>query len=93
MSENESYQAIQCQIYDYIEIACMRQYRLYIELKSGSSIRAKAINTQIIDKEEFLVVKLEKNFETEQTQEIRLDLIKSITALDENTDFKTIDID
>ena len=90
------YSPIQCQIYDYIEIACMRRYQIEIELTSAETIKAKAKQTRIKETQEFLVVELNTNefTNTEESElEIRLDLIKSITALDKNADFKTIEID
>ena len=87
--KSSGYSQIQCQLYDYIEIACMRHYRLDIELTSGETLSGKALTTRIKDKQEFIVISAdsEKNYEE---QEIRLDLVKSITALDNNAEFKTV---
>lgn len=87
--KSSGYSPIQCQLYDYIEIACMRHYRLDIELTSGETLSGKALTTRIKDKQEFIVISAdsEKNHEE---QEIRLDLVKSITALDDNAEFKTV---
>lgn len=87
--KSSGYSPIQCQFYDYIEIACMRHYRLDIELTSGETLSGKALTTRIKDKQEFIVISAdsEKNHEE---QEIRLDLVKSITALDNNAEFKTV---
>ena len=87
--KSSGYSQIQCQLYDYIEKACMRHYRLDIELTSGETLSGKALTTRIKDKQEFIVISAdsEKNHEE---QEIRLDLVKSITALDDNAEFKTV---
>ena len=82
-----SYKPIQCGIYDYIEIACLRHYTLEIKSEDGESITATAINTRVIDRQEFLVFDVNGD-----EHQMRLDKIKSITALDTNAEFKTIQI-
>ena len=89
--KSSNYSPIQCQLYDYIEIACMRHYRLDIELTSGETISGKALTTRIRDKQEFIVISIEPE-ENRKEQEIRLDLVKSITALDKNSEFNTVTI-
>lgn len=87
-TEDENYSPIQCQIYDYIEIACMRRYHLEIELTSGETITGKAMTTKIENKQEFMVIETENN----ETQEIRLDFVNSIKPLDENAEFGRVAI-
>ena len=92
-----TYTPIQCQLYDYIEIACLRHYTLSIKLLDGSEIEGRAETTKIQDKQEFLIIKVaadqgQKEEKKEENMPIRLDKIKSITALDENAEFKTVDI-
>lgn len=82
-----AYQPIQCHIHDTLEIACMRGYTLDIELVSGETLRGIAKTTKSVNKEEFLVV------ETAQgSSEPRLDKIKRILVLNDNAEFKTIEI-
>lgn len=81
------YQPIQCHIYDYIEIACMRHYQLDILLLSGETIRGIADNTHIVNREEYLVIGVNNKI-----QEIRLDTIERITVLDKDAEFKSRDI-
>ena len=89
--DSSNYSPIQCQLYDYIEIACMRHYRLDIKLTRGETITGKAVTTRIKDKQEFIVITVEDDSEENRTeQEIRLDLVKSITALNENAEFTTV---
>ncbi len=89
MAENDSdYSPIQCQIYDYIEIACMRHYLLDIELTSGEKISGKAMTTKIENKQEFMVIETENS----EKQEIRLDLVNSIKPLDDNAEFVRVAI-
>ena len=87
-TDSSAYTPIQCQIYDYIEIACMPHYRLNIELNSGGIITGQAITTRVKNKQEFIVI---KNKDTGE-QEIRLDLVKSIQALDDNAEFGKVSI-
>lgn len=84
-----SYTPIQCHLYDYIEIACLHHYTLKIHFVNGEQIIAKAITTRIRDKEEFLVVETHEN---KIEKEIRLDKVNKITALDDNTEFETVEI-
>lgn len=79
------YSPIQCHLYDYIEIACMRHYHLDVELKSGEHLIGYAQNTQVKNKEEFLVFLI-----SGVIQLIRLDKIKRITALDSNAEFSSV---
>ena len=112
MFKEDSYTPIQCQLYDYVEIACMRHYRLDIELTTGEVITGKAMTTRIKDKQEFIVISFKsaldvsskenegseknatqsslQNSIQDNEQTIRLDLIKSITALDKNAKFETV---
>ena len=52
------YTPIRCDLYDYIEIACLRHYTLTIKLLDGEKIQGKAETTKIEDKQEFLIVSL-----------------------------------
>jgi Rho-binding antiterminator len=81
-----AYQPMNCDLYDYLEIACMRGYQLDIELKDGGRLVAKALTTRTSsDKEEFL--RLET---TDGEQEIRLDQLLAITPLDANAQFARV---
>ena len=88
-----TYTPIQCQLYDYIEIACLRHYTLSIKLLDGSEIRGRAETTKIENKQEFLLIKVVADQDQKEEEiPVRLDKIKSITALDENAEFKTVEI-
>jgi len=82
-----TYSPIRCDLYDYIEIACMRKYSLEVLLKTNVKIQGIAKNTRVKDKEEFII--LEKD---QLAFEIRLDKIKEITVLNENSEFQTVTI-
>ena len=78
-----AYQPLNCDLYDYLEIACLRGYRLDIELVDGERLVAKALTTRTAStKEEFLVVE-----KTDGQQEIRLDQLLAVTPLDDNAQF------
>jgi Rho-binding antiterminator len=77
------YQPIQCQRYDFIEIACMRRYLLSIELNDQTTLVGTAIDTKTqADKTEWLIIEQDG-----QSQSIRLDTIIAITPLTTNTEF------
>ncbi|VXB81434.1 Protein rof [Pseudomonas sp. 8AS] len=80
---NDSYQPIACDLYDYLEIACLHHYQLRIELTDGSELEAEAVNTAITaNKEEFFVVR-----GTGGEQRLRMDRLLAITPLDAGASF------
>jgi Rho-binding antiterminator len=79
------YKPIDCELHDYVEMACLHGYRLLIELADGNEFKAKAVTTRATDGEEFLVI------EGNQTpNEIRLDRLVAITPLDTGAVFGRI---
>ncbi|MED5524282.1 Rho-binding antiterminator [Gallaecimonas pentaromativorans] len=76
------YQPIRCDLYDYLEIACLFGYRLQVELASGQTFEAKALTTRVQGGEEFLTLQ-----NGEATREYRLDAITAITPLDSGARF------
>lgn len=78
-----TYQPLNCDLYDYLEIACMRGYELDIEMKDGTRLVAKALTTRTSsDKEEFLCLET-----ADGEQEIRLDHLLAITPTEANAQF------
>lgn len=78
-----TYRPMNCDLYDYLEIACLRGYRLDIELKDGARLEARALDTRTsAEKEEFLRVETANG-----QQEIRLDQLLAVTPLDANAEF------
>lgn len=78
-----AYQPMNCDLHDYLEIACLRGYRLDIELIDGARLIAKALTTRTSsDKEEFLGLET-----ADGPKEIRLDQLLAVTPLDENAQF------
>ncbi|MHC8327444.1 Rho-binding antiterminator [Pseudomonas sp. LB1P83] len=78
-----AYQPLNCDLHDYLEIACLRGYRLDIELNDGARLIAKALTTRTSsDKEEFLCLET-----ADGPQEIRLDQLLAVTPLDAGAEF------
>jgi Rho-binding antiterminator len=79
----DTYQPLNCDLHDYLEIACLYGYTLAIELSDGQRLTARAITTRTAHtREEFLEVET-----TDGRHEIRLDQLLAITPLDNNARF------
>lgn len=77
------YLPLSCELYDYIELACLHRYQLLIELEDGRQLEARAMDTETDrNKEEFLLVHSEAGRER-----LRLDQIAAITPLTEGAYF------
>ena len=77
------YQPIDCEKYDYVEIACLHRYQLEVDLTDGSRFTGTAITTKTIKNDgEYLVIET-----AEKTRSIRLDTISSLSPLDQNAKF------
>lgn len=85
MNDGKHYEPIECELHDYVEIACLYGYRLLIELVDGGSFQARAVTTRNTKDEEFLVLA-----ESEAQDEVRLDRLLAITALDEGAKFQRV---
>ena len=82
------YRPLNCDLYDYLEIACMHGYRLQVELVEGQSFAAKALDTRTApSKEEFLVLQTDAG-----PQEVRLDRLLAITPLDPGASFGRVEL-
>ncbi|WP_306163351.1 Rho-binding antiterminator [Pseudomonas sp. B14-6] len=80
---NMKYQPLDCSLYDFIEIVCMRNYELKVELLDGECLKARALTTKIsTSKEEYLQLE-----SPGRIQEVRLDMILAITILEENSGY------
>ncbi|MBV4487955.1 Rho-binding antiterminator [Pseudomonas sp. SWRI153] len=80
------YQPLNCDLYDYLEIACMRGYQLDIELIDGQRLAAKAITIRTTsDKEEFMEIE-----QAGEQSEIRLDQLLAITPQAADAEFGRI---
>mgnify|MGYP001038197422 CR=1 FL=1 len=84
----ERYQPLNCDLYDYLEIACMHAYPLRVELVDGREFQAQAITTRTApSKEEFLTLR-----SAEGDQEVRLDQLLAITPLSERALFGRVEL-
>ncbi|MES2817676.1 MAG: Rho-binding antiterminator [Pseudomonadota bacterium] len=80
------YRPLNCDLYDYLEIACMHGYSLRVELLEGSGFVAGALTTRTAaSKEEFLVLQTDDG-----RCEVRLDQLRAITPLDPDASFGRI---
>ncbi|WP_434597385.1 Rho-binding antiterminator [Pseudomonas sp. R4-83] len=82
----DRYQPLNCDLHDYLEIACLRGYQLDIELTDGQRLTARAVTTRTSgDKEEFFVIE-----QAGAQREIRLDHLLAITPEDADAEFGRI---
>ncbi|MFA7944586.1 Rho-binding antiterminator [Pseudomonas brenneri] len=83
-----AYQPLNCDLHDYLEIACLHGYRLQVELIDGRSYAARALTTRTAtSKEEFLGLCSDSG-----QFEVRLDQLLAITPLDDNARFGRIEL-
>ncbi|MBL1432565.1 MAG: Rho-binding antiterminator [Gammaproteobacteria bacterium] len=83
---SRDYHPIDCSLHDYIEIACLKQYQLKLELVDSSEIFAVAETTETrADKSEWLIVR-----DGALQHSVRLDSIVAFTPLTENAGFGRI---
>jgi Rho-binding antiterminator len=71
---NESYQPINCDDYDNLELACQHHLVLALELKDGEVLKAKASDLVSRKNVEYLVVDI-----SGESRELRLDKIASFS--------------
>lgn len=83
-----TYRPLDCDLYDYLELACLHGYRLRIELVEGPSFVARALDTRTApSKEEFLLLQTEDG-----QREVRLDQLRAITPLDPGARFGRVEL-
>ena len=78
----DDYRPLACDLYDYLEIACMHRYQLAIELVDGSHLLGQALTTQTTAKEEFLLIRT-----SDGEQRLRMDRLLAITPQDADASF------
>jgi Rho-binding antiterminator len=71
---NDTYQPINCDDYDNLELACQHHLILTLELKDGEVLKAKANDLLSRKNVEYLVVDV-----SGETRELRLDKIASFS--------------
>jgi len=79
------YQPILCSLHDHLEVLCLYQCKIKVELSNGDLIEGQANTTETTaDKQEFLIIRILSGEEaglTEEVQSIRLDRIMAIDVL------------
>ncbi len=81
------YQPIACHQHDFIEITCLKAYRIRLHLVSNDFIEGTEKTTLTHDQQEFLLLESNKG-----EHKVRLDHIKKITVLTPNADFNHIQL-
>lgn len=81
----KAYQPLNCDLHDYLEIACMHGYVLDVELVDGQRFTARALTTRTVNKEEFFVLQNDG-----EPFEIRLDRLLAITPANPGASFGRI---
>ncbi|MFI8608560.1 Rho-binding antiterminator [Pseudomonas sp. NPDC077649] len=80
---DSDYQPLACDLYDYLEIACLHRYRLEIELLDGTRLQGQALTTETTaSKEEFLLLRC-----ADGERRLRLDRLLAITPQDDGASF------
>ncbi|HCC0887238.1 TPA: Rho-binding antiterminator [Salmonella enterica] len=74
MSMNETYQPINCDDYDSLELACMHHLILTLTLKDGEVLQAKANDLILRKNVEYLLAEV-----SGESRELRLDKIASFS--------------
>ncbi len=84
MGENSgNYIPIDCNLYDYVEIACMYRYPVRVATTGGEIVTGVAVDTVIdSDKVEFLALDVDG-----ARRQVRLDTVASLEPLDINARF------
>ncbi|RJX74676.1 Rho-binding antiterminator [Pseudomonas sp. LS-2] len=82
----DRYQPLNCDLYDYLEIACMHGYRLKVELVNGQIFEGTPLTTRTASsKEEFLQF-------ADGIEEVRMDQLAAITPLDDGASFGRVEL-
>lgn len=83
---DSDYKPLTCELYDYLEIACLHGYQLDIELLDGGRLQAQAVTTETTaSKEELLILRSAGG-----EQRLRLDQLLAITPLDADASFARV---
>lgn len=78
---------ISCELFDYIEIACMHRLELKVYFKEAKPVQGNAITTKVDAGKEILVLRSEgKNVS------VMLDSVKELKAITPNPYFENIQL-
>lgn len=78
---------LSCQIYDYLEIACIYRYRVRLTPKEGEPVEGTALDTRRNGEKECLLLRTE----TGETL-VPLETLHRMEALQANPHFSTVDL-
>ena len=80
---------ISCQLYDYIEIACMYHYQVEVTFHDQTTMQGRAMTTEISkNKKEWLVLE-----QPDETIKVEMDKMISMRALTDNPHFEQVKFD
>lgn len=85
MDSASSYTPIDCDLHDYIEIACLHRYEVRIRLRDGAEFVGTAKTTQAKNGVEKLVL-----FSAGSSHAIRLDHLAHLLVLSPNSTFRDV---
>ena len=85
MGVKNDYQPVDCGLYDYLEVACMRGYEISLALRNGKTDRGVAITVGARREGEFLTLAADQN-----KKEYRLDELSSLRVLSYPRSFEEI---
>lgn len=79
----DDYQPLACDLYDYLEIACLHRYHLDIELVDSTRLQGQAMTTKTMASQgEFLLVRM-----ADGEQRLRMDHLLAITPMEPGARF------
>lgn len=76
---------ISCELHDYIEIACLYNYRVKLTLKNHQIIEGKAVDLKTIEKREYLMID-----NGQEQQQIELNQFDKMQVITPNAQFKEV---
>ncbi|NWL77441.1 transcriptional antiterminator [Pseudomonas taiwanensis] len=82
------YQPLDCDLHDFLEIACLYRYLVKVELVDGGGFEARALTTHTsAEKEEFFVLEVEDG-----PCSVRMDRLLAITPLEPGARFGRVEL-
>jgi len=81
----QTYQPIDCGLYDYLEVACLHGYEVALHLRGGECVQGIAHTTQAKNAAEFLLIKAGS-----EVHHVRLDKLLRLVVLSEPRAFSEV---
>ncbi len=85
MTVNTPYTAIRCELYDYLELACVYNYDIEASLTDGTIIEGRAQTLEIADGAEYLLI-----VDANSKHHIRLDRLRMLTVKSPDRTFDSV---